>query len=77
MAEQKWATPEEVESVRQAIAEEYGMYKATGPIDLGGARAFNEGDPVPRAHVDMGIVRADQVDRVATKAEAKAAAKEG
>jgi hypothetical protein len=77
MAENTWATPEQVEALRKRQAEEYGVFTADGPIDIGGARAFNDGDPVPTSHVDSGAVRTDQVKRVATKAEAKAAAKEG
>ena len=53
------------EQHREAIASEWGQYLAIAPIDVGGGRAFNPGDPVPVSHVDKGIVRADQVEKVA------------
>lgn len=58
---------------------EYGAYVATEPIDIGGARAFNVGDPVPISHVerDDPPVRKDQVARVNTKAAAAATNPEG
>lgn len=43
-----------VEERDAAQAKEYGRYVATEPIDLGGARAFNVGDPVPIQHVEGG-----------------------
>jgi len=55
-----------------AQAEEYGTYIATKPIDIGGARAFNTGDPVPVSHVKRGVVAESDVARTSTKA-AKAA----
>ena len=58
---------------REAVGAEYGTYVALGPIDLEGARAFNAGDPVPVSHVDGGVVRADQVSKVNTKAGRTAA----
>ena len=58
---------------RQAEQEkEYGQYVAASVIYVGGARAFNVGDPVPASHVDRGVVLAEQV----TKVKAAAAAKE-
>lgn len=30
----------------------WGKYVAAGPIDIGNARAFNEGHPVPIGHVE-------------------------
>lgn len=35
---------------KQAV--EYGTYVATGPIFHNGARAYNEGDPVPVSNVE-------------------------
>ena len=69
------ATPAEVEALRQAQAKEYGTYIAVERINIGGARAFNPGDPVPVSHVegDNPVVRKDQVARVNTKAAAAAA----
>ena len=61
--------------VAHSIAVEYGTYIATGPINIDGARAFNEGDPVPVSHVDRGVVSAGQVRKI-TKA-APAAEKKG
>ena len=48
--------------------EVYGTYVAAVAIDINGARAFNAGDPVPTTHVDAGIVDAEQVAKVSTKA---------
>lgn len=42
-------------------AAEWGAYVAKNPIDIGGARAFNVGDPVPKSHVDRGVVSPDDV----------------
>jgi hypothetical protein len=47
---------------------EYGEFVAVEPINIGGARAFNPGDPVPKSHVDRGVVSKDQVARRETKA---------
>ncbi len=52
---------------------EWGQYVAAGPIDIGTARAFNEGDPVPASHVDRGVVSAAQVKKVASAAKVKEA----
>ena len=52
----------EVEARRKERAEEYGQWEAAGVIEIGGARAFNEGDPVPAGTVarlkldDLGLV---------------------
>lgn len=59
-------TPDE--EYRQQQAAEYGTYVANKPIDFGGARAFNPGDPVPVSHVDRGLVSADDVEKTTTKA---------
>lgn len=54
-------TPEAQDRVAQAIAEskarteQYGKYRARGPIDILGVRAFNAGDPVPITHVEGGV----------------------
>jgi len=70
-------TPEEsakaIEAVEKAQEAEYGTYVATVAIDIGGARAFNVGDPVPVSHVDRGVVRAEQVAKTTTKAGQAAA----
>lgn len=53
----------EVEARRKERAEEYGQWEAAGVIEIGGARAFNEGDPVPAGTVarlkldELGLVR--------------------
>lgn len=46
-------------------------YVATGPIDIDGGHAFNEGDPVPDSHVSRGVVAKDQVKAHVAKAEEK------
>lgn len=60
-----------VDDYREAQVAEWGKYRAAKPIYIGGARAFNEGDPVPASHVDNGVVRDDEV--VAVKAKSAAA----
>lgn len=62
-------TDEEFEKAQEA---EYGTYVAVESINIDGVRAFNEGDPVPKSHVDRKIVSQDQVARRSSKA-AKAA----
>lgn len=62
------------EELRQAQAREYGTYVAARAIDIRGARAFNEGDPVPVSHVERGVVSEDDVVKHNTKAGAKAVA---
>lgn len=53
---------------REALGAEWGVYVASGPIDINGARAFNAGDPVPVSHVDGNVVEAHQVAKVSTQA---------
>lgn len=43
---------------------EYGRYRATQRINVGGALAFKPGDAVPAGHVERGVVREDQVELV-------------
>lgn len=59
--------------LREAQRKEWGTYVALGPIDIGGVRAFNEGDPVPVSHVEGGVVEDSQVAKVTTKAGREAA----
>ena len=59
-------TPDEELAAAQAT--EYGTYVAIKPIEIRGARAFNEGDAVPVSHVENGTVDADDVAKVTTKA---------
>lgn len=59
-------TPDE--EYRQAQAAEYGAWVATKAIDIGGARAFNVGDPVPASHVKRGVVPKDAVAKPDSKA---------
>lgn len=59
--------PVTAEDVRAAQQDEYGQYVAATTIYLGGARAFNEGDPVPASHVTRGVVNPDQVVKTAKK----------
>ena len=60
-----------VDDYREAQAAEWGQYVAAEPIFIGGARAFNAGDPVPAAHVNNGVVRESQVKAVKPAAEKK------
>ena len=59
-------TPEE--KYRKAQEAEYSAFVATKHININGARAFNVGDPVPKSHVDRGIVAKDDVAKPGTKA---------
>lgn len=54
---------ETAEDAAQAIRDEYGTYVALGPIDIGGARAFNKGDAVPVSHVENNLVAVDAVEK--------------
>lgn len=46
-------TDPDVEERRKARAEEYGTWECgPTPIEFGGARAFNEGEPVPKSTVE-------------------------
>ena len=65
-------TPDE--ELRKAQEAEYGTYLAAKPIFIRGARAFNEGDPVPASHVQRGVVSEDDVVKASTKAGKAAAA---
>lgn len=53
---------DELRAYREAQLEEYGQWVAKGPIYVGNARAYNEGDPVPASNVEaykydeMGLV---------------------
>ena len=51
-----------------AIESEYGTYVAVETIFIGGARAFNVGDPVPVSHVERGVVAVGSVKKTFTKA---------
>lgn len=68
-------TPKPLTAVqlREALGVEYGTYVAVGPININGARAFNEGDPVPASHVERGVVEPDQVKKTSTAAGRAAA----
>lgn len=63
-------TPVTAAQFREALGVEYGTFVAAEPIDILGARAFNVGDPVPVSHVERGVVSAEQVKKVSTKAGA-------
>ena len=60
---------------QQAQEAEYSKWVAKEAIYIGGALAFNEGDPVPKGHVDRGVVNKAQVAAPDSKAgqEAQAA----
>ena len=61
-------TPVSAEEHQAAIEAEYGVYVATEEINIGVARAFNPGDPVPVSHVTRGVVSKSQVAKRDTKA---------
>ena len=62
-----------VEEYRAAQVAEWSQFVAAEPIFIGGARAFNPGDPVPAAHVNNGVVSDHQVTAVkqASRADEK------
>lgn len=66
-------TPEAA-ALRKAQEAEYSAYVATEQIFIGGALAFNVGDPVPKSHVDRGVVDKEQVAKPSTKAGQEAQA---
>jgi hypothetical protein len=49
------------EEFRSQVEREYGRWVAVQDIDINGVPAFRRGDPVPRGHVDGGIVPKDAV----------------
>lgn len=69
----------EVEARRAERAKEYGVWEAAGVIEFGGARAFNEGDPVPTSTVErlkmdeLGLVRKQGTPAAETPADGDAA----
>lgn len=67
----------ELDQYAESVRKEWSKYVATERIFIGGALAFNEGDPVPAGHVDRedAPVSKDQV-KAAPKAAAPAT-KEG
>jgi hypothetical protein len=59
-------SPDELLAAELAKQEsEWGTYVAAAPIFIGGARAFNPGDPVPVSHVTGGVVNQAQVTQAA------------
>jgi hypothetical protein len=70
-------TPVQADDHRAALAAEYGRWVAVEPIDIGGARAFNVGDPVPVGHVESGVVPKSAVTGVNTKAAAAVLTEKG
>lgn len=71
------ATPDEILAAQQAKEDEYGEYVAKDVIAIDGVRAFNAGDPVPKSHVDRGVVDKSQVAKVGTKAAEAVTGTEG
>lgn len=65
--------PATAEEHQAAQAAEYGTFVATEAIHIGGALAFNPGDPVPVSHVERGVVTTEQVAKITTKAGRAAA----
>ena len=48
--------PQTLEEYKAALEAEWGRYVAAEAIEIGNARAFNPGDPVPVSHVKAGLV---------------------
>ena len=67
------STPMSREEYDKSLRDDYSVYVALLPIDIGGARAFNPGHAVPASHVKNGLVDASMVAKVGTKAAASAA----
>ena len=61
------------EAYDKSLRDDYSVYVALLPIDIGGARAFNPGHAVPASHVASGLVDPSMVAKVGTKAAEKAA----
>lgn len=59
--------PATAEELRAAQQSEYGTYVAKEQITIGGAVAFNAGDPVPVSHVKRGVVANSQVEKASTE----------
>jgi hypothetical protein len=57
--------PQTLDEYKKAQHAEWSQYRATEAIDIGGVRAFNEGDPVPASHVERGVVSESVVKKVA------------
>lgn len=68
-------TDPDVEARRKARAEEYGTWECgAAPIEVGGARAFNEGDPVPKSTVErLGLDKLGAVVETGTFSKKSAA----
>lgn len=68
----------ELDQYAESVKREWSKYVATERIFIGGALAFNVGDPVPAGHVDRENAPVDksQVAGANTKA-AQAATQEG
>lgn len=62
------ATLDEAAAAQKAKEAEWDRYVAKEVITINGARAFNPGDPVPKSHVDNGVVSKEQVVGSNTKA---------
>jgi len=70
-------TPATAEDHEKATAKEYGQYVAKEAIEIGGARAFNAGDPVPASSVESGAVDRSQVVGSNTKTAAAVTSEKG
>lgn len=71
------AAPDEVQQLLAEQSKEYGQYVAVEPINIGNARAFNPGDPVPASHVARGVVPESAVAKSNTKAAAAVTTEKG
>ena len=60
--------PGTAEERRTQVVREYGQWVALEPIDHGGARAYNVGDPVPAGNVSRwGYDKTGRVAKAGTK----------
>lgn len=66
-------SPQTAADHQAAVESEYGTYVAVETIFIGGARAFNVGDPVPVSHVSENKVPEGSVAKITTKAGREAA----
>ena len=69
------APPTTAAEYREHLSAEWGTYVAASQIWVGGALAFNPGDPVPVSNVegDGALIPAAQVHKITTKAGRSAA----
>lgn len=62
-AEGQTPEPKTVPEYLQEQQLEWGVYVASGVIDINGVRAFNPGDPVPTSHVKNDVIPGHLVEK--------------